>query len=429
MQQLTSQTGQSTPIIRARYEFLKNEVARWQEENILNRAQADEILSRYSIDGGKQHGLTVLLATGACGFGAAVLLFISSNWPGVSTQIKGLVVVVSMIACYIAAWKLKGIDQLKTLAAEALVFLGCIFFGSGANLVSQHFQTTGGQMEILIWAMGIAPLVILFRSQSAAILFSALVLYRAFNTSEPFTWFVPLAALSALYAAYYMRNQWALALSLGSAALIFCGTKSGPPDEFSLMFFGISCFILHLWHEHSRRFQEFAMPYLLASFGFCLMALFVMANEYSAQQILERTSIQRIQIEAILSLALLATLVRSPAAKTRWPIAAGIGVVAAVCLSSVCMLAENRFAAACGILVVNLYYLFYFTSNVENRILQFVPVLTLTSYVLIYLSAVPGGAMIGSGIAFGLGLVLMICSFAALSRLTKTRAVSERSLK
>ncbi len=428
MQQLTTETGQPTPIIRARYEFLKNEIARWQEENILNRAQADEILSRYSVDGGKQHGLTVMLVTGACLLGAAILLLISTNWPGVSFELKGFAIVAAMLSCYVFAWKLKEKTQLKTIVQEALIFLSCILFGSGANLVAQHYQITGSQPEVLIWAMGIAPIVILFRSHSAAILLAALLVYRTFNPAEPFSWFVPLSLISSLYCAYYMRNQWALSLNLGAAAAVACVSHQ-TYDEFAILFFAIGLFILHLWHEHSKRWQVFAMPYLLVSFPLMLSALCGMANEYSSHQFLERTSIQRIQIEAVLTLLILVTLVRSPAAKTRWPIAVGVGVVGAVLMSTLCISEGNHMVSIVGVFAVNLFYLFYFTSMVENRILQFIPVVTLTTFSLIFLAAAPGGAMVGSGIAFGIGLVLMICSFAALARLMGTRTASERSLK
>lgn len=429
MQNLFNRSGQQTPIVRARYDFLKSEIARWQEENILDRAQADEILARYSSDGGLQHGLKVLIIASACAVGCAVLLFISANWPGVSYQSKCMAVVAAMLACYIFGWRLKNQSQLKTILSELLVFLGCVFFGGATNLVAQHFQITGNQPELLIWAMGIAPLVIIFRSHPAAILMSMIVCYRSFSFSgNSFDWFTLLAAGSSLFCTYYIRSPWGLVCNLISivAMVSICKPRV---DEFAVLFFGISCFILHLWHEHSKRWQMMSLTYLLASMAFVFLAILGLENEYSYQSLLERTSIQKIQLYAVTSLILLSTLLKSPAGKTCWSSFTGFNIICAVVFSCFCLDDHSRFAGVCGFLAANLFYLFYFTSTIENRIIQFIPVATLTIFSLICFAAAPGGALIGSSIAFGVGLVLMICSFAALGRSFSTRAPSERNLE
>jgi uncharacterized membrane protein len=179
MQQFTNFAQTQSPITRPRYDFLKNEIARWQEENILNRAQGDEILARYSVEGGPQHGLLVLLIAGACVVGGSLMLFISSNWQGVNIQIKAMAVLSLMLACYISAWHIRGKSPLKTILSEALVFLGSVLFGGATVLVSQHFQVSGNQPELLLWAMGIAPFIILFRSHASAILCAGVVAYAA----------------------------------------------------------------------------------------------------------------------------------------------------------------------------------------------------------------------------------------------------------
>lgn len=429
MQNLINKPYQPTPIVRARYDFLQSEIARWQEENILNRAQGDEILARYSIDGGIQHGLMMSLITGACVVGGGVLLFVSSNWPGVSHQMKGLAIVASMLTCYILGWKLKGNSQLKTIVAEALVFLGCILFGGATNLVAQHFQITGQQPELLIWAMGIAPMVIIFRSQPAAILMAMIVAYRSFSFSySPFDYFTALAVACSLFCSYYMRSPWALFFNLFSIVGVFAVVKPRI-DEFSILFLGAAFFILHLWHEHSKRWKLMSLTYLLASVALVLLSILGLMNEYSYQSFGDRATVQRIQIYAVSSLLLLASIVKSPAAKTCWPFFTAFGIIGCMIYSCLCLDGNNRFLGMGAFLAANLFYLFYFTSTVENRIIQFIPVATLTIFALICFAAAPGGALNGSLIAFGVGLVLMICSFAALGRSFSTKAVPERNFK
>ena len=429
MQQLTHTASSQTPIARPRYDFLKNEIARWQEESILNRAQGDEILARYSTEGGKQHGLLVLLVAGSCIVGLSAMLFISTNWQGASIQIKGLTAVCLMLACYIAGWTLKGKSPLKSILAESLVFLGCVFFGAITILISQHFQITGDHPELLLWAMGIAPIVVLFRSHPSAILCAGIMAYRSVQPSaDHFSvdWLLLLSTMSAVYCAYYTKSQVALVISVGACAAALSGSRHNV-DEFVALFFGIGCFIAHLWHEHSKRWQVMSMPYLLLSYVLVMTSIFILVNEYSSQSLMEKFSTQRIQISAILTLASLCFLVKSPVGLTRWPIATGFAIIAAVLLSCYGTGCDNKTLTLGSFFAANLFYLFYITSSIENRLIQFLPVATLTIFAIIFAAAAPGGAMLGSGIAFGVGLVLMICSFAALGR--SMRTVSERSLK
>ncbi len=425
MQQLMSNLNPQTQIPRSRYDFLQNEIARWQEDNILNRMQGDEILARYSAEGGKQHGLLVLLIAGACIVGVSTFLFISSNWQGVSMHVKGLAAVTTMLACYVSAWIFKGKSPLKTVLADSLVFLGCIFFGAATILISQYFHITGEQPELLVWAMGIAPIIVLFRSHPSAILCAGIIAYRAIQpTASQFSldWLLLLSTVSAVYCAYYTRSQVALVISLCACASSLSGSRHNF-DGFVVLFFGIGCFIMHLWHEHSKRWQVMSTPFLLVAYGLIMLGIFVLVCEHS----MEKFSALRIQCGAILGLAMLSVLLKSPASKTCWPIAAGLGIIGAVYLSCYGIDAENKLLSLSAFFIANTFFLFYITSSIENPLIQFIPVATLTIFSLIFLSLAPWGAMIGSGIAFGVGLVMMICSFAALGR--SMRAVSERSLR
>lgn len=432
MQQMISSRNSQTPVPRARYEFLKNEISRWQEENILNRVQAEEILARYSVESGKQHGFLALLFTGGCVLAGGVMLFISTNWQGLDLTVKAVGILALMLTVYISAFQLKGKSPLKTIVSDALVFLGCIFFGGGAVLVSQHFHITGNQPELMLWAFGIAPLVIFFRSYPSAILCAGImllcVLQRSGNGIGPDLYLIGCIGAS-IACSYFTRSQVALAASL-SALVFSLGFLNHHFDEFVVLFFGLSCFILHLYYEHSKRWQVLATPYLLVSFVCVLGSLMVLISEYSSSQFFENVSLQRVQIGAILTLGLLGCLVKSPACKSGWAISSGLAVMGAVCLFTCCGGGEDKLVKYSTFLVANLFYLFYFASSVENRLIQFLPVASLTIFSLAFISNAPGGALVGSGIAFGVGLVLMICSFAALAKSMSTvRVTSERSLQ
>ena len=432
MQQPIQASNLQTPVPRARYEFLKNEISRWQEQNILNRGQAEEILSRYSAESGKQHGYLVLMFTGGSIVAAGTMLLISTNWQGVPMPVKGFAILALMLACCFSAFHLKGKSPLKTILSESLIFLGCVFFGGAAILISQQFHITGNQPELILWSFGIAPLILLFRSYPSAILCAGITLYCVLqrnSSGAPCDLLLIGCTLSSLFCAYFTRSQVALVASLG-ALVLSLGFSNHNFDEFVVLFFGISCFILHLFHEHSKRWQIMATPFLLVSFVCVLGALLMLIGEYSAQHFFERVSLLRVQIGAILTLGILTCLVKSPACKSLWSISSGFAVIGAVCLFCSCGGGEDKLISYSTFLVANLFYLFYFASSVENRLIQFIPIASLTIFALTFFANAPGGALIGSGIAFGVGLVLMICSFAALAKsMRDVRAVPERSLQ
>lgn len=432
MQQFIPSPNLQTPVPRARYEFLKNEISRWQEENILNRAQAEEILSRYSLEGGKQHGFLVLLFTGGFVVAAGILLLISSNWQGVSVQVKGLAILAMMLSSCIAAFRLKGKSPLKTIASETLVFLACTLFGGAAILISQHFHITGNQPELMLWSLGIVPLILLFRSYPSAILCAGITFYCVMqrqSNSTPCDLLLPLCIASSLVCAYFTRSQVALVASLVSL-VITIDFHNNKVDEFVVLFFGLSCFIMHLFHDYSKRWQVMAMPYLLVSHACVLGSLALLLSEYSSSYFFEKVSLVRVQVGALLTLGLLTCLIKSPASKSIWSIIAGVATMGAVCLFCCCGGGEDKVVTYGTFLIANLFYLFYFASSVENRFIQFLPVASLTIFALSFIAGAPGGALTGSGIAFGVGLVLMICSFTALAKsMSHVRAVSERRLQ
>ncbi len=428
MQRLTMSTKPKTPIVRPRYDFLQSEVARWQEDNILNRAQGEEILARYDVEGGSQHGLLALVITGVCILGASLMLFISSNSQDIAAPVKGLVVICSMLAFYISAWQLKGKSPFQAVLSEAFVFLGSVSFGGATVIVSQHFQITGNQPELLLWAIAIAPVVIVFRSLTTAILCASIACYAAFGPGTDayqIDCFPFLCTFSAVFCAYYMRSQVALFIAACGFAGSIC-RSSLDVAYFALLFFGIACFILHLWHEHSRRWQIMSTPYLLVS-GICVLApICCMIGYFSGCEPSTANSMIKIQWAAISTLAMLACLVKSPAIKTKWPWVVGLLIVAAVIFSTTITHGSNKVSPLCAFCVANLFFLFYITSSIENRLIQFLPVAIFTIFSISFIAIAPGGAMLSSGVTFGVGLVLMICSFAALRK--SMRAESERSL-
>lgn len=408
-----------TEIPKEKFDFVKNEVAKWEEGNILSRSQSDQILARYQPADGSQNGLFTLVYAGCAIVGIALFLFISANWKGIDVQTKCFVFILGMLSCYLYAWHLRGKTILRNVASEALVTMGCLLFGGAAVTVAQHFQITGTRPEVFLWVLGIAPIIWIFRSRHAAILAAIICTLKVPTIFEGVN-FDPAAVLTmavVVACAYWTRSQIALAIAI-SAAAFTCSMTSRSIDSATFILFGISCFVLHLGHHHSQRWRIFATPYLLLSMSIVLLGLFfTLLSRFGVTS--ENTDWIRIQISMAVALSSLACLAGTPAAKTYWPALTGVAMIGVVSLFAFLDGGKIEMPALlAGIfLIVNLFYLFYTTSVNENRFVQFLPIASLGMTSLLYIVSVPGGALVGSGVALAVGLAVLAFSTFALRRL------------
>ncbi|NPV93260.1 MAG: DUF2157 domain-containing protein [Firmicutes bacterium] len=265
------------------YDWLRREAASWVGEGLVDQGQADAILARYEAEEQRDSGgrlVTILAVLGSLLVGTGVILFFASNWQFIPKPAKVSIILTAIVAAYGLGYYLAFEKGSYPRVGRALIFLGSICYGSGIWLIAQIFHISSHFPDgLLIWLLGIAPLVLVCRSLSV-LLEVALLLFIwtiaepvEFNNYNPL--FVPVAGL-ALWLGYRMRSR----LTVGAALLAvlawitagglvaFSGSSDFPAPVFMVSAAaGLCLFMLggiHGWWEKAERWAPMKFPYQLA---------------------------------------------------------------------------------------------------------------------------------------------------------------------
>lgn len=164
---------------------LRGEAAEWVASGVLTNEQANAIMERYGasyvekVKVERQGRMTqIITALGAILLGAGVLLWVGSNWDGLTHVVKLLLIGASIAGSYAAGVFAAEKGYGKT--GGALIFLGTIFYGAGIALVAQmyHIRSNSGGL-FLLWGTGVFALALAMRSQWLAIF--SIILYTIWS--------------------------------------------------------------------------------------------------------------------------------------------------------------------------------------------------------------------------------------------------------
>jgi uncharacterized membrane protein len=168
------------PLSEQQHDWLLHQVSAWRGRGIVTEEQAGQILALYETSEERQERrrswlLYTLSALAMVLFGAATLLLVGYNWAALPAGMKLLLIFAAIVAThslgiYLRYWR--G----ARLASEALLLLGCLFYGAGVWLVAQIFHMSAHYPDGMFWwAVGVLPLTILIDSLVLHALLVALV--------------------------------------------------------------------------------------------------------------------------------------------------------------------------------------------------------------------------------------------------------------
>ena len=161
-------------------QWLVDEIAVWQSEEILSAGQSARLLDLYELQteaADRKHSvaLVALMSVAALLVGLAVLLLIGYNWQEMSAALKLVTIFGVITATHATGFYLRfrrGIGRLS----EVAFFLGCLFYGAGIFLVAQIFHLNAHYPGLVWWwAVGVLPFALCLRTPLLHILFVALL--------------------------------------------------------------------------------------------------------------------------------------------------------------------------------------------------------------------------------------------------------------
>ncbi len=153
-------------------EALERETQQWVAEGIIEPAQRERILLRYSPlreaeeKGGPARLITAISVMGSVLVGVGILLFVASNWSLIPKGLKLAIIFCAMLASYGAGYHLRYGRGSYPKVGASLILLGALIFGAGMFLIAQMYHISVHYPNgPLLWGLVILPLAYLLRLQ------------------------------------------------------------------------------------------------------------------------------------------------------------------------------------------------------------------------------------------------------------------------
>jgi len=209
---------------------MAKEVEDWVRQGLIESAQGEAILARYSIQLKDAHGTSlgyyVLTALAALFVGLALILIVSHNWDEIPRLTRMLLLFFITLTVNLQGMRLllKGRDK----AGVLWLFFGSICYGATIMLIAQIYHIGEHFPDgIFYWALGVLPLIFITQSRLIALL--CLVLATTWAIVETNTGFFP-----ASYPLFLVAGIW-LSWVRKDSALLFMGGLTGLVFWFNLL--------------------------------------------------------------------------------------------------------------------------------------------------------------------------------------------------
>lgn len=276
--------NQRQPLSEQQHGWLTAQLNAWSAAGLVSPDQSQQILALYESGEQRQDRrrswlLYTLSALAMVLFGAATLLLVGYNWESLPAAAKLALVFAAIVVTYGVGIYLRYWREAK-LASDAMLLLGCLFYGAAIWLIAQIFHMSAHYPDgVFWWAVGVLPLAILVDSLVLHALLVALVATWCGMEMTQFSrlggllfgwrWPIPnscfqalLMIMPGLYLAYRTQSFWRVALYV---PLIAWWTLLQPLawrfDGNQVYFIGAVGALLLVVAESHARGSKLAIPY------------------------------------------------------------------------------------------------------------------------------------------------------------------------
>jgi len=156
----------------------EKQIKQWLKNKTITQKQAKKMLAETAQYKKEERSNKVIIAISTIGailLGIGAVLFVASNWNAISSLGKVMLLLLSTFGAYFAGYQLKYQKQNLPRVGGSLLFLGALLFGATVILITQIYNiNANNHILILIWLIGILPLVYALKSMPIAGLASLL---------------------------------------------------------------------------------------------------------------------------------------------------------------------------------------------------------------------------------------------------------------
>jgi uncharacterized membrane protein len=150
----------------------KEQIDQWLRDGTITQEQANKMLAdslEYRKEKSSNKLIVAVSTIGSILLGIGAILFIASNWAVIPNIMKILILVGSTFGAYYAGYLFKYQKQNLPKVGASLIFLGALLFGATIFLIAQIYNiNANSHVLILIWLIGVLPLVYAFESSPIA---------------------------------------------------------------------------------------------------------------------------------------------------------------------------------------------------------------------------------------------------------------------
>ncbi len=158
--------------------FDQDLIRKWLDEGTINQSQAEKMradLEEYKTENRSKKQIIAFSTIGAILIGIGAILFVASNWEKIGDTIRILLLAGSTVSIHYVGYHLRFENQKYPRLGFALLFLSALFFGASLFLIAQIYNINANNSTlILIWLLGVLPLIYGYRSTTVAGLCSLL---------------------------------------------------------------------------------------------------------------------------------------------------------------------------------------------------------------------------------------------------------------
>jgi uncharacterized membrane protein len=265
----------------------EKQIQEWLESGTITQEQAKKMLTDVDQKSKEERSNKFIVAISTIGailLSMGAILFVASNWEEIPDLMKVLILLGSTFGAYYLGYLFKYDKKNLPKVGVSLFFLGALLFGASIFLIAQIYHINANAHSlVLIWLIGVLPLIYAFRSEPIAALSSllffiwiGLFIFRGglFDDEDIFFSF-PVIYLSAGTLLFSIGGLHYLKPQLIKIARIFriAGIKIAMLSLFLLTFKFFSGYIDSYWFRNSRMLEDMSSQLMIGIVLFSILAI------------------------------------------------------------------------------------------------------------------------------------------------------------
>ncbi len=252
----------------------KKQIQEWLDLGVITQEQAEKMFLDMERKNKEKRSMKFIVAMSTIGsvlLGLGAISFIAANWIMMPDLMKVVVILGVTFSAYYFGFRFRYDKGNLPKVGASLFFLGALLFGASVFLIAQIYHiSANSDFLLLVWLIGILPLVYAFQSEPIAVLSAVLFLFLFLRVllggrffDEAVIFFLPVIYLSTGLLLFVVGSFHYLQSRLIKVARVFriIGIQVAMASLFVLTF-GFFSGGNNFWFNRMRSFDD-VVPQLM----------------------------------------------------------------------------------------------------------------------------------------------------------------------